>query len=250
MITDIIVSSSDFMAPTGAAVAPVRLPTSAISALSLAAQGFQHTSVSRDLFHDFTEIARLGTSYWLCNGLTPEKRYDRFALASAIFAPGNCVQFADPLHRPRRAMPNYSPRKYKSSPRDLLKFIDMLDLWSVPRFNVENQEIVVATTTWTGVLNTPRPMATLYIAGKLAHQEFSGTIVLIDDTDRDAEPGAIELRLEGRPYHEFNPNQRWAPTIEKSYNVPNGGAIVQEVREVIATHWADTWFTTVPFDQR
>lgn len=143
-----------------------------------------------------------------------------------------------------------TPRQYKTSPRDLLQFIGMLDLWTAPCFKEEHQEIVVATTTWTGVLDTPRPMATLYITEKKGHEEMCGTIVLIDDTPRDAQPGAIELRLEGRPFHRFNPNAMWAPVIEKHFSTADCRIIVQDLHEVIATHWANHWFTSVPFEER
>lgn len=147
-------------------------------------------------------------------------------------------------------MSNFTPRQYKSSPHDLLHFIGMLDLWNVPCFSQEHQEIVVATNISTGILERHRPMATLYIAERKGHQPLTGTIVLFDDTGRDEQPGTIELRLEGRPFHEFNPNAMWAPIVEKRYGLQDCAALAREVREAIAAHWASNWFSSVPLDQR
>jgi len=146
-------------------------------------------------------------------------------------------------------MLNFTPKQYKSSPHDLLNFISMLELWHVSCFSKEHQEIVVATSIWTGVLDTPRPMATLYIAEKRGHQPLTGTIVLVDDTERDEQPGTIELRLEGRPFHEFNPNAMWNPIIEKRYGPQDCISLVGGLRGVIEAHWTSSWYLPVSPDQ-
>lgn len=147
-------------------------------------------------------------------------------------------------------MLNFISRTYKSRPNDLLQFISMLELWRIPQFSAQHQEIVVATTIYTGVLETPRPMATLYIAEKQGHQPLCGTIELIDETGPNEQPSTIELRLEGLPFHNFNPNARWNSILKKRYDLQDCTALAREVREVIANHWASNWFTSVPFDQR
>ena len=147
-------------------------------------------------------------------------------------------------------MLNFTPRQYKSSPHDLAHFIGMLDLWNVPCFSKEHQEIVVATSISTEVLEMPRPMATLYIAEKKGHQPLTGTIVLFDYTEPDERLGTIELRLEGRRFRGFNPNATWTPIIEKHYELQDCAALARELSEVIATHWKSNWFTSVPLDQR
>jgi hypothetical protein len=147
-------------------------------------------------------------------------------------------------------MLNFTPRQYKSSSHDLAHFIGMLDLWNVPCFSKEHQEIVVATSIFTGVLEIPRPMATLYIAEKKGHQPLTGTIVLFDSTGPDERPGTIELHLEGYRFRDFNPNAMPNPIIEKHYALQDCAALARELSEVIASHWKSNWFTSVPLDQR
>lgn len=145
---------------------------------------------------------------------------------------------------------NIIPKQYKSSPHDLLHFIGMLNLWQVSRFSQEHHELVVAIRTWTGVLQTPRPMATLYIAERMGHRPMTGTIVLIDNTELNAQSGTIELLLEGRPFHSFNPNEMWTPRLDTRYPLQDCAAFAPELREVIAAHWDSNWFSSAVLDQK
>lgn len=136
--------------------------------------------------------------------------------------------------------------EYRKDYGPLLNFATRLDLWVDPRAAKPNGEIAFVLGTWTGVLNTPRPMVTLYSAEKMAHSPMSGTIVLIDDTPDDLPPSHFHLRLEGRPYHDFNLTTVWAPIFQKEYhlNPENWTGVRNEIREDILQHFANTPYSS------
>jgi hypothetical protein len=141
----------------------------------------------------------------------------------------------------------FTPVQYKKNPSDLLCLIAALHLWSDERMNKETQSVVIATGTWGGVMFSQRPMATLYIGGAESHQPVTGKVVLIDDTPEVAPNGDFELRLEGYPNHEYNPNVRWAPILGKTYNskdYPSHRDCLADLYNDIANHFSATPMST------
>jgi hypothetical protein len=134
----------------------------------------------------------------------------------------------------------FPPKQYKSNPHNLLNFINMMNLWEVPGLYSTGREIVVATNIWTGILNAHRPMATLFLASSSTHEPMSGAVILIDDTEANEQAGIIELRLEARRYHDFNPNEHLAPIIDERYRPQDAATLARRLREVIVAHWKNT----------
>ena len=135
--------------------------------------------------------------------------------------------------------------KYRATPGSLLNLINALNLWESPLLHKDSQELVVATTIWTGVLQMPRPMATLYIAEKKWHQPVRGTIVLIDDTPVDAHPNEMRLRLEGRRFDDFLSGMVLNPIRNMEIKTADYLDIVEVLRENISAHWSETRFKTI-----